>query len=145
MSQYQTPITITQGGTQIIVGSGGTLVVQSGGSIQNAGGQSLSGGVSLTGAVSITGPINLGGTVAKWAFGTAALTSGVGTIGLPGFTRVLTATASPILGEAPGLGSFTTVMVDLSLAASGSIIFHAGAGTLPYSNNGTVSWHAFGT
>ena len=133
MSQYQTPINITQGGTQIIVGSGGTIVVQAGGSIQNAGGQSFS------------GPISLGGTSAKWAFGTAALTSGVGTIGLPGFTRIFSATANPILGEAPGLGSFTTVMVDLSLAAAGSIIFHAGAGTLPYSNNGTLSWSAYGT
>lgn len=132
-----------QGGDVFTVDSGGTLQILAGGSIQNAGGVSLGAGVSLTNP-SIT-VITLGGTTAKWAFGTVGLTSGVGTIGVPGFTRILSASANPILGEAPGLGSFTTVMVDLSLSGAGSIIFHGGAGTLPYSNNGTVAWMAFGT
>ena len=123
---YNVPVQILQGGSVLNIGAGGSFVATSAAQ------------VALPG-------ITLGGTLAKWAFGTTALTSGVGTIGVPGFTRVLSVSANPILGEAPGLGSFTTLMVDLSLAASGSIIFHAGAGTLPYSNNGTVSWMAFGT
>lgn len=138
MSDFNTPIKLRQGGTVLEVASGGTINILAGGSIQNAGGQSIA-------SLSVTNPITLGGTTAKWAFGTVGITSGVGTIGVPGFTRILSANANPVLGEAPGLGSFTTVMVDLSLSASGSIIFHAGAGTLPYSNNGTVSWMAFGT
>lgn len=147
---YNTPTYRRQQGSVFTIDSGGTLQILAGGSIQNAGGQSNSGSVVFSGSVSVTGvigapAITLGGTLAKWAYGTTALTSGVGTIGVPGFTRVLSANANPILGEAPGLGSFTTVMVDLSLAGAGSIIFHAGAGTLPYSNNGTVSWMAFGT
>jgi hypothetical protein len=142
--------TISDEGT-MVVGAGGSIQVESGGVINVAAGGSIvnAGGLGLGAGVSLTNPainvITLGGTTAKWAFGTVGLTSGVGTIGLPGFTRVLSANANPILGEAPGLGSFTTVMVDLSLAAAGSIIFHAGAGTLPYSNNGTVAWMAYGT
>ena len=148
---YNTPVRVLQGGSVLEVGSSGTISVLAGGSIQNAVAQSNSGSVTFSGSVSVTGVISaangitLGGTTAKWAFGTVGLTSGVGTIGVPGFIRVLSANANPILGEAPGLGSFTTVMVDLSLAASGSIIFHGGAGTLPYSNNGTVAWMAMGT
>lgn len=166
MAGENVPVRLLQGGSTQEIGASGTVSVLSGGSIQlasgavlnvaaggsfvNAGGQAFSGSVLVSGSLSVTGPlaaplITLGGTTAKMAFGTVGLTSGVGTIGVPGFTRVLSANANPILGEAPGLGSFTTVMIDLSLGGSGSIIFHGGAGTLPYSNNGTVSWMAWGT
>lgn len=159
MANENVPVHLLQGGSVQEIAAGGTVLVSSGGSIQVASGAVINiaaggsivnaGGVALATGVTLTNPtinvITLGGTTAKWAFGTVGLTSGVGTIGIPGFTRILAANANPILGEAPGLGSFTTVMVDLSLAGSGSIIFHGGAGTLPYSNNGTVSWMAFGT
>ena len=143
MAGENTSVHFLQGGSVLELASGGTISISAGGSIQNAGGQSVT-NLSAT-TLTVTNPITLGGTVAKWAFGTVGLTSGVGTIGVPGFTRILSASANPILGEAPGLGSFTTVMVDLSLSGSGSIIFHGGAGTLPYTNNGTVAWMAFGT
>lgn len=143
MAGENVPVRHLQGGSVLEVASGGTISILAGGSIQNAGGQSAS-NMAIT-TLTVTNPITLGGTTAKWAFGTVGLTSGVGTIGVPGFTRVLAANANPILGEAPGLGSFTTVMIDLSLAGNGSIIFHGGAGTLPYSNNGTISWMCFGT
>ena len=149
---YNVPVRHLQGGSVLQVASSGTIDVQSGGSIQIESGaviQIAPGGSFIGNGVSIGTPvftvITLGGTTAKWAFGTVGITSGVGTIGVPGFTRILSASANPVLGEAPGLGSFTTLMVDLSLSGSGSIIFHAGAGTLPYTNNGTVSWMAFGT
>lgn len=149
---YNVPVRHLQGGSVLEVGPSGTALISSGGSMQVASGAVINiaaGGSFIGNGVSIGTPvfnvITLGGTTAKWAFGTVGLTSGVGTIGVPGFTRVLAANANPILGEAPGLGSFTTVMIDLSLSASGSIIFHGGAGTLPYSNNGTVAWMAFGS
>lgn len=135
---FNTPTYRRQQGSVFTIDNGGTLQILAGGSIQNAGGMSLGGGVSAS-------LLTLGGTTAKWAFGTVGFSAGPGTIGVPGFTRILSANANPILGEAPGLGSFTTVMIDLSLAASGSIIFHPGAGTLPYTNGGTLSWMAFGT
>lgn len=140
---YSVPVRHLQQGSVFEVASSGTALISTGGSIQVASGGNIN--VATATGITFQGGISVGGTVAKWAFGTVGITSGVGTIGVPGFTRVLSVNANPILGEAPGLGSFTTIMVDLSLAASGSIIFHAGAGTLPYSNNGTLAWQAFGT
>jgi len=142
-------ISVASGGI-INVLSGGTLNVLAGGSIQNAGGNSNSGSQVFSGSVSVTGvigapAITLGGTIGKWAFGTTSLASAVGTLGIPGFTRVFAATANSILGEASGAGSTTTVQIDLSLAAAGSIIFHTSIGTLPAVVGGTVSWAAFGT
>ncbi len=140
---------ISSGGS-IQVASGGVIQIGAGGSIVNAGANSNSGSVTFAGSVSVTGvigapAITLGGTLAKWAFGTAALTSGVGTIGVPGFTRVLAATSNVVLGEASGAGSTTSVQVDLSLSGAGSIIFHTAIGTLPGNVSGTVVWMALGT
>jgi hypothetical protein len=140
---YSGPIYRRQQGSVFTVDSGGTLQILAGGSIQNAGGQSAASMAVTT--LSVTNPITLGGTTAKWAFGTVALASGVGTIGLPGFTRVLSANANAILGEASGNGSATGVHIDLSLSGAGSIIFRALAGTLGYGAGATVSWQAYGT
>jgi hypothetical protein len=87
----------------------------------------------------------MNGTVGKWAFGTLSLTSGVGTLGVVGFTRVLSVNANCILGEASGNGSATGVHIDLSLSASGSVIFRALAGTLGYAANQVIAYQAFGT
>lgn len=140
---YNTPIQIQQGGSVLNVASGGTVVIASGGSIQNAGGVSLGAGVSLTNpAINV---ITLGGTTGKWSFGTATLTSGVGTLGFPGFTRVMGANANIILGEASGLGSPTSVHTDYTLSGAGSIIFRAVAGTIGYAANVNIGFNAFGT
>jgi hypothetical protein len=141
-----------QGGSQWIVsdegtltiGAGGTLNVESGGVINVASGGSFIGnGVSLTAPV--FNVITLGGTVGKWAFGTTTLTSGVGTLGFPGFTRVMGVTANVILGEASGLGSPTSVHTDYTLAGAGSVIFRAVAGTLGYAANVNIGYSGFGT
>jgi hypothetical protein len=147
---YNTPVRILQGGSVLEVGPSGTVNILAGGSIQNAGGQSFSGSVTFSGSLSVTGVIaapilTLGGTTAKWAFGTATLTSGVGTLGFPGFTRILAATANDVLGEASGNGSATGVHVDLTLSGAGSVIFRALAGTLGYGANQVISYQAFGT
>ena len=126
-----------QPGDVFTVDSGGTLQILAGGSIQNAGGVSLGAGVSVTN-------ITVGGTLGRWAFGTVGLTSGVGTVAT-GLTRVISASVQPVSADPPGLGSFTTAVIDLSLSGAGSVIIRAGAGTLPYTNNGTAAWLAFGT
>jgi hypothetical protein len=147
---YNVPVQILQGGSVLNVASGGTLVIAAGGSIQNAGGQSSAGSQVFSGSVSVTGviaapAITLGGTIGKWSFGTATLTSGVGTLGFPGFTRVMSANANIILGEASGLGSPTSVHTDYTLAGAGSVIFRAVAGTIGYAANVNIGYNAFGT
>jgi hypothetical protein len=147
---YNTPVRLLQGGSVLEVGPGGTVNVLAGGSVQNAGGQAFSGSVTFTGSAAFTGVIAapsiiLGGTVGKWAFGTTTLTSGVGTLGFPGFTRVMGVTANVILGEASGLGSPTSVHTDYTLAGAGSVIFRAVAGTLGYAANVNIGYSGFGT
>ncbi len=134
--------TSTSGGLTIIA-SGGTHLYQSGGSLQVASGGNIN--VAAITGFSAPAGISLGGTLAKWAFGTVTLTSGVGTIGLPGFTQVLSATSSVVLGEASGAGSTTSVQTDLSLSGAGSIIFHTAIGTLPGNVTRNIAWIAFGT
>ncbi len=160
---YNTPVRFLQGGSVLEVGPSGTVSVLAGGSFVNAGANSLTGvntiasggtlAVASGGSIQIAsggilqsaGPLNVGGTLGKFAFGTVGLTSAVGTIGVPGFTRVLAATGNVILGEAAGAGSTTSVQIDLSLSGSGSVIFHTSIGTLPAAVNGTVVWMAWGT
>jgi hypothetical protein len=124
------------------VDASGTLQVLSGGSIQVASG----GNINVAAATGLTfqAGISNGGTTGRWAFGTVGLTSGVGTIAT-GLNRVISASIQPISADPPGLGSFTTSVIDLSLAGAGSVIVRAGAGTLPYTNNGTAAWMAWGT
>ena len=139
---------IQQAGAQHVTGltniaSGGSINVASGGSIQV-----VSGGViRAAAATGLSAPAGMlmNGTVMKWAMGTMTLTSGVGTLGVVGFTRVMAATANNILGEASGNGSATSVHVDLSLSGAGSVIFRAIAGTLGYAANQVISYQAMGT
>ena len=153
---YNVPVRLLQGGSVLEVGPSGTINVLAGGSIQNAGAQSnsgpqsFSGSVTFSGSVSVTGviaapAITLGGSIGKWSFGTATLTSGVGTLGFSGFTRVMSANANIILGEASGLGSATSVHTDYTLAGAGSVIFRAVAGTSGYGANINIGYSAFGT
>lgn len=154
-----------QGGSNWTVGASGTLVVATGGSIQvesggilniaaggslvNAGGQAQSGSVVFSGSVSVTGvigapQITLGGTAGRWAFGTVGLASGVGTVAT-GIPVVVSAGAWSVSGVQGGLGSMSSVVVDNSLFASGSVIFRGLAGTLAFTgNNGTINWFAIG-
>jgi autotransporter passenger strand-loop-strand repeat protein len=126
----------------VVVASGGTLSVASGGSQQVASG----GNVNIAASPGFTAPlgITLGGTIGRWAFGTATLTSGIGTIAT-GMIRVHSANANTVLGQDPGLGTHTATIVDLSLSAAGSVIFRAAAGTLPFTANTVIAWQAFGT
>lgn len=123
---YNTPVQILQNGS--------VLNITASGSINMAAGAVFSAPSGLT----------VGGTLGRFAFGTVALTSGVGTVAT-GLTRVISASVQPVSPDPPGLGSFTTAIIDLTLSAAGSIIIRAGAGTLPYTNNGTAAWMAWGT
>lgn len=147
---YNTPVRILQGGSVLEVGPSGTVSILAGGSIQNAGGQAFSGSVVVSGSLSVTGPFGapnavLGGTLGRWSFGTSGIASGVGTVAT-GLTRVFSANANPILGEAQGAGSAVFVLVDLSLAGAGSVIYRLGSvGGALWNANGTISWQALGT
>ena len=158
---------ISSGGS-IQVASGGIVQIASGGSLVNAGANSLSGvqtiasggllNVASGGSINIAAggsiqsvhgiqatTMTLGGTQGRWSFGTAALTSGVGTVAT-GLGRVYAASANAILGEAQGAGSAAHVMIDLSLSASGSVIMRLGSvGGGVWAANGTVSYLALGT
>jgi hypothetical protein len=139
---YNVPVRLLQGGSVEQTAASGTQLISSGGSIQVAAG----GNIYVTDAAGITfqAGLSLGGTVGRWAFGTAGFSGGVGTVAT-GLTRVISVNIQPVSADAPGLGSFVTSVVDLSLAGAGSFIMRAGAGTLPYANGGTYAWQAFGT
>jgi len=147
---YNTPVRILQGGSVLEVASGGTISILSGGSIQNAGGQSFAGSVIVSGSLSVTGvagapALTLGGTYGKWSFGTVGIAAGVGTFAT-GLSRVLSANANPLLGEAQGAGSAVFVLVDLSLSGAGSVIVRLGSvGGALWNAGGTVTYSAFGT
>lgn len=145
------PVSVLQGGSVLDVGASGTINVASGGSIQVASGAviNIASGGSLTGnGVNLTAPvvsnITIGGTLGRWAFGTVGVTTGLGTIAT-GLTRVTSAVAVPILGEAPNIGSAHWVLADLSLSASGSVIFRVGSANGQFGANATISWGAWGT
>lgn len=129
-------------GGLVNVASGGSINVASGGSIQVASG----GQIYVAGATGLSAPsgITIGGTVGRWAFGTSALTAGLGTIAT-GLSRVLAANAVTVLGEPPSAGSALFVLVDLSLSAAGSVIYRAGSAAGQFGAGATVAWAAFGT
>lgn len=138
-----------QGGSVWAVSDEGTLTIGDGGSIQVASGGviNIASGGSLTGnGVSLTAPVfntmTLGGTVFRAAYGTVALTAGVGTIAT-GLTRAFSA-GGAIIGR-PGLGSLLTVTTDMSLSDTGSVIYYAGTQAGSYTGNATINWFAFGT
>ncbi len=147
---YNTPVRILQQGSVLEVGPSGTISVLAGGSVQNAGGQAFSGSVVFSGSVSVTGVISaangitLAGTPGRWSFGTVGLASGVGTIAT-GLTTVVSAWANVISGVQGGAGSMSSAVADMSLSASGSVIWRGLAGTLAFTgNNGTIAWAALG-
>lgn len=142
MANENVPVRFLQGGSVLEVASGGTVSILSGGSIQNAGGQSVANLTATT--LTVTNPITLGGTAGRWAFGTVGLASGVGTIAT-GLTTVVSAGGWSVSGVQGGAGSMSSVVVDNSLFASGSVIFRGLAGTLAFTgNNGTINWFAMG-
>jgi hypothetical protein len=60
-------------------------------------------------------------------------------------TTVVSAWANVISGVQGGAGSMSSAVADMSLSASGSVIWRGLAGTLAFTgNNGTIAWGAFG-
>ncbi len=131
MAGENVPVRMLQGGSVLEVVAGGTIAAGAAGS------------VSLPAGVGFAGTVSMGGTAGRWAFGTTGFSAGVGTVAT-GLSRVVAFTANPILGEASGLGSISSFQIDLSLSASGSVIFRGVAGTLTPNLGGTISWIAMG-
>ncbi len=159
---YNTPVRHLQQGSVLEVGPSGTISILAGGSLINAGANVMSGAQSIAaggslvvaaGGVISVGSVNglsapsgitLGGTPGRWAFGTVGLASGVGTIAT-GLTTVVSAQANVISGVQGGAGSMSSAVADMSLSASGSVIWRGLAGTLAFTgSNGTIAWLAFG-
>lgn len=134
---YNTPVRTLQQGSVLQIASGGTLLVDSGGSIQNNG--------ALAADTASFSTITLGGTVGRWAFGTAALASGTAQI-YTGLGAVRSAAAFAISGasEGTGAGTATSFQFNWSRAANGTIYALGVAGTLPFAGAGTIAWSAFG-
>lgn len=136
-----------QGGSTWVVSDEGTLTIATGGSINVESGGAFnvaSGGSFNAGPGANFSQITIGGTLGRWSFGTAGLTAGLGTIAT-GLTRVVAANANAILGEPPNIGSVHWVLADLSLSASGSVIFRVGSANGQFGAGATISWSAFGT
>jgi hypothetical protein len=117
---YNTPVRTLQGGSVLEVVAGGTI--------------SVNGGVLL-----------LGGTAGRWAFGTAALTSGTALV-YTGLTTVVSANAAAITvgNNGTGAGTATSFQMDYSRAANGTVYFFGVTGTAAFTGAGTFAWQAFG-
>lgn len=111
---YNVPVRTLQDGTTLEIATGGTL--------------NINGGALL-----------LGGTAGRWSFGTASISGGVGTIAT-GLGTVIGATAT-VAQDA--VGTFSSVVINYSLATSGSIVCYAVGGTVAVAG-GRIAFTAFG-
>lgn len=163
-------VSIASGGS-IQVASGGVLNVASGGSYVNAGEQAVTGRTTIadggsiqvasgglinvaaggsvrvpSGGFNAAGTVSIGGTVGRWAFGSATLTSGTAHV-FTGLTQVVAAQATPVTGginAGTGAGTATGFQLDLSRAANGTAIFLGVTGTSAFTGAGTITFQAFG-
>lgn len=144
MSDYNTPVRLLQGGAVLQVASGGTISISAGGSVQNAGGASFA-DVTATGTVT-AGVLSLGGTVGRWAFGTATMTAGGSVFVNTGLTTVVSAVSNALAARAAvnAAGGTYDVQVDPARFANGSITLLSVAGGTVTPGGGNVSWAAFG-
>jgi hypothetical protein len=144
VSDYNTPIRTLQQGSVLQIASGGTISVSAGGSIQNAGGMSAA-NVTATGTVS-AGMLVIGGTVGKWAYGTATMTAGGSVFVNTGLTTVVSAAANTLAARAAvnAAGGTYVVQVDPARFANGSITLLSVAGGTVTPGGGNVTWMALG-
>ena len=119
---YNSVIHHEQGGSVLVVGSGGSLNVESGGTIAGAGTLAVTGGLTTTGAVegaSVTvtagGVFSLGAN-RVWFATSAAAPSGLPVTGTPGdiFFRVDAANSAGYINTSDGTsGSVWTIFSEL--------------------------------
>lgn len=136
---YNTPVYHLQQGSVLVVGASGTILVESGGSIQS------SGGIALGGTLTV-GVLALGGTAGRWAFGTTTMTAGGSAIVNTGLTTILSAVATPITAGTVingGAGTYA-IQQDAARYANGSAIFMSVAGGTVTPGGGTIAWAALG-
>lgn len=141
---YNTPVSHLQGGSVLEVASGGTILVQSGGSIQSSGGLAAA-NFSASGTVT-AGQLLLGGTAGRWAFGTATMTAGGSVFINTGLTTVVSGAANALAARAAvnAAGGTYDVQVDPARFANGTLTLISVANGTVTPGGGNVSWTAFG-
>jgi hypothetical protein len=144
MTDYNTPIRTLQGGSVLQIASGGTLQIDSGGSVQSSGGASYA-NVTAIGTLT-AGMLVLGGTVGKWAYGTATMTAGGSVFVNTGLTTVVSAAANALAARAAvnAAGGTYTVQIDPARFANGSITLLSVAGGTVTPGGGNIAWIALG-
>lgn len=138
---FNTPVRHLQGGSVLEVASSGTVKFAAGGSIQ--GPVALESVNAADGT--FAGTISLGGTVGRWAFGSATLASGTALV-YTGLSQIVDAGASYLapLSAGTGAGSATSFQVNPSRFANGTAYFLGLTGTSAFTGAGTITWRAFG-
>lgn len=141
------PVRLFQGGSVLQVAASGTIDAGAAGSV------SLPASVLFTtGTVvqfratdgTFAGTVSIGGTVGRWAFGSATLTNGTSLI-FTGLSQVVSAHVNAV-GAAPGTGAGTAAsfQIEASRFANGTIYALGLIGTFSFTGAGTVLWSAFG-
>ena len=147
MAGENTAVRFLQGGSVFQVGAGGTLDAGAAGSV------SLPASVLFTtGTVvqfratdgTFAGTVGIGGTVGRWAFGSAALDNGTQLV-FTGLSQILSVQASP-LKASPGTAttSPSSFQIDPSRFANGTFYALGLQGTFNYGGAGTFVWYAMG-
>jgi hypothetical protein len=137
---FQTKVHGNHGGDRLTIESGGTIDVLAGGSVRYAAGAGFSADSVVAGTLS------LGGTVGRWAFGSATLTSGTVPI-FTGLGTVFAASITPVtagINAGTGAGTATSFQIDLSRATNGTVFALGVTGTVAFTGAGTVTWIAMG-
>lgn len=148
MAGENVPVRFLPGGSTQEVASSGSIVIKSAGSVQVESGGVINvaagGSIINAGGQAFTGTISIGGTVGRWAFGSAALDTGTALV-YTGLTTIVAVHASPIKAS-PGTAttSPSSFQIDASRFAQGTFYALGLQGTFNYGGAGTFTWQAHG-
>lgn len=136
-----------QGGSVWVVGASGTLDAGAAGSVSMPASVMFTNGTVASFRANdgtFVGTITIGGTVGRWAFGSAALDTGTALV-YTGLTTIVSVSATP-LKTSPGTATTapSSFQIDPSRFANGTFYALGLAGTFNYAGGGTLTWQAFG-
>lgn len=136
-----------QGGSVWVVGASGTLDCGAAGSVSMPASVMFTNGTVASFRANdgtFAGTIGIGGTVGRWAFGSAALDNGTQLV-YTGLSQIVAVHASPIKAS-PGTAttSPSSFQIDASRFANGTFYALGLQGTFNYGGAGTFTWQAHG-